>query len=586
MKTDRSGKLIITIFEQLLFVQILAVAVAILGSVIDGIVISNFLGREAMAAFSIATPAFVILACIANVIAYGVQTVCAKALGRGEVKRINGVFTLTMITLLILGIILSLAFYFLSEPIAILLGATEENLPLVVDYVKGLSFGAIAILLNGALVRFLQLDQAALFSFVSVLIMTIVNIVGDILDVKVFNGGMFGMALATSISYFAAVIFCLLHFFRKKSCIKLDFKSVRAKDLGPIISYGFPSAIGQACNGLNTLIINNILLTIGGTLFVSSFSCQSTVATFLQSASLGIGMTALMVLSIIVGEEDRTSLIKVFKKILLIGLIINTCIMVFVLISADWIASIFCSSDAEGLKAASFAIRITAIGFPFSIIGIIFQNYYQSIKKMVYVNIFVVFQNLIFVVLFAFVLPKIFGPNSVWFYFPVSQILSLLLIVIFAAIKNKSFPTNIEKLMIIDSDFGVKDDCKLIFTATSMDEVINISKKVWGFCTNLSITDFRRYISSLAIEELAGNIVKHGFNDNKKHLIEGCLTYKDGKLILKLKDNCRGFNPKKQLEIMDPNDVTSNIGIRIMAKLSQEMNYQSMFRLNVLTIII
>ena len=64
----RNGQIMAKVFKKLLCVQIFAVLTAMLCSIVDGIIISNFLGRASMAAFSISMPVFVVLACISNMV--------------------------------------------------------------------------------------------------------------------------------------------------------------------------------------------------------------------------------------------------------------------------------------------------------------------------------------------------------------------------------------------------------------------------------------------------------------------------------------------------------------------------------------
>ena len=52
---------------------------------IDGLIVSNFLDNEAMAAAGIAHPIFTICGIVGGMFATGMQTLCTKALGRGDV---------------------------------------------------------------------------------------------------------------------------------------------------------------------------------------------------------------------------------------------------------------------------------------------------------------------------------------------------------------------------------------------------------------------------------------------------------------------------------------------------------------------
>jgi len=83
---------------------------------------------------------------------------------------------------------------------------------------------------------------------------------------------------------------------------------------------------------------------------------------------------------------------------------------------------------------------------------------------------------------------------------------------------------------------------------------------------------------------MAGNIVTHGFSkDRKNHSVDIRVVHKDDKVILRIKDDCRPFDPATRKEITDPEDITKNIGIRMIYKLAEDIEYKNMLGLNVLT---
>ena len=61
---------------------------------------------------------------------------------------------------------------------------------------------------------------------------------------------------------------------------------------------------------------------------------------------------------------------------------------------------------------------------------------------------------------------------------------------------------------------------------------------------------------------------------------------KSGSLILRIKDDCAAFDPATRREIVDPEDITKNIGIRMVYDMAYSVSYQSMLGLNVLTVVI
>lgn len=58
----------------------------------------------------------------------------------------------------------------------------------------------------------------------------------------------------------------------------------------------------------------------------------------------------------------------------------------------------------------------------------------------------------------------------------------------------------------------------------------------------------------------------------------------NGEVIICIRDDCRAFDPRSRLEQFRPDDVTENIGIRMIAGLADEMNYQCTAGINTLLI--
>lgn len=119
-----------------------------------------------------------------------------------------------------------------------------------------------------------------------------------------------------------------------------------------------------------------------------------------------------------------------------------------------------------------------------------------------------------------------------------------------------------------------------------MEDVINISEKIVDFCNAKDLDPKHSYIAGLCMEEMAGNIVTYGFKPSKKNSIDIRLMYKEGKVILKIRDDCQQFDPKSRMEQYFPEDPLKNIGIRMIGKLASNIDYKNNIGLNILTITI
>jgi anti-sigma regulatory factor (Ser/Thr protein kinase) len=143
------------------------------------------------------------------------------------------------------------------------------------------------------------------------------------------------------------------------------------------------------------------------------------------------------------------------------------------------------------------------------------------------------------------------------------------------------------QLMVIPKDFGVGADDRLDITVRSMEQVVNVSRQVQAFCKEKNVDDRRSYFAALMVEEMAGNIVSHGFGkDGKQHSVDIRIAYKNQDLILRIKDDCIPFDPSERREIFDPEDITKNIGIRMVYSLARSVQYKNILGMNALTILL
>ncbi len=137
--------------------------------------------------------------------------------------------------------------------------------------------------------------------------------------------------------------------------------------------------------------------------------------------------------------------------------------------------------------------------------------------------------------------------------------------------------------MLLKDDFGVTAENRMDLAINSMKEVVNTSESIMEFCKKHDVDPKRSFYAGLCIEEMAGNIVEHGFSDSKKHSVDIRVVYKEEGILLRIRD-CRPFDPKERAALFDPEDITKNIGLRMISNIATSMEYQNMLGLNVLTI--
>ena len=107
------------------------------------------------------------------------------------------------------------------------------------------------------------------------------------------------------------------------------------------------------------------------------------------------------------------------------------------------------------------------------------------------------------------------------------------------------------------------------------------------FCEEVGENPKRTMYTSLCIEEMAVNILDYGFVEGRNNRIDIRLVRKrDQDLILRIRDNCEGFDPVNYYEMTKPdeNDPARHIGIRMVFKMVKDVKYVNTLGLNNLTI--
>ncbi len=169
------------------------------------------------------------------------------------------------------------------------------------------------------------------------------------------------------------------------------------------------------------------------------------------------------------------------------------------------------------------------------------------------------------------------------------MLLMLLYYVALVEIENRRLGTRrkglFNRILLQPDSFDVPEEDMLDISVTSMDEVVAVSRAVRDFCDAHGCDSRRRFLLSLAVEEMAGNVIEHGFSKDKKHhSIDLRVMNKGDDYLLRIRDDCLIFDPVKQLELFSDADPTHHMGLRMIFGTAKEVQYTSILKLNNLLI--
>lgn len=414
--------------------MMISMLVQALYNIVDSIFVSRIC-EDALTAVSMAFPWQNIVIAIAVGFGVGINALLSRALGQKNAERVNQVA--------INGLLLALLSYLLVL-VAGLLGIraymrTQTDIESIVNY--GITYLNICILCSfGVFVeitfeRFLQATGRTVYSMITQLTGAITNIILDPILIFGLLGfpklGIAGAAWATVIGQCvgAVVAVTLNHFKNPEVHLRLRHIRPNGKLMGEITAISIPSIIMSCISSLTCFVMNMILIAYSSTavaVFGVYFKLQSFV--FMPVFGLNNGMVPIIAYNYGAQKPER------IHKTIRLGMAYAVAIMavgllVFQLIPKQLLL-MFDASDAM-LEIGAPALRIMSLAFVFAGIGIASSSACQAFGYSVYSMLISIARQIVVLIPAAYLLSLTGVLRSIWFAFPIAEIVSLFLSLFF-----------------------------------------------------------------------------------------------------------------------------------------------------------
>lgn len=570
-------------FRSTLTVQILTALTAVLGSVVDGTITGACLGVDAMTAYGLVLPIITIFSGISSIFGTGISIPCGKSIGEGNRKETARIFSESMMAAFLLSLILFAVTFCGAGRIAGMLGANGTYAAEAADYLRGFSFSAPAMIFMVALLPIMQLDGDRKRPLSAVGLMTLINVCGDLLNGFVLHQGLFVMALATTISYYAAAGMLLIHFRKGGNLFRLSIRLPQIGTLKNLLSYGVPNALQHLSRSFLTICLNHILLTVADEHAVAAYSAIYTASVLCMAFGTGIGQSTSVITGVLAGEKDAEGIRSLLREAMRTALVMNGLLTILMFVAAPSAMGVVLHGDKAIHGMATFGFRLYSLSIVFYAVNVTMRSYYQAMHKVHLAYPYVILDNFLGTALAAWGLSRIFGLTGVWMSFLVGEAATLLVFVAIA-LRNGTKGTLLERMLEIKPGFTEGIAAIKTWSAASEDEVALASHGISEFLHNNGATGREAYLLSLAAEEMGMNIIRYGFSDKKRHSIDIKAMKQDSSWILRMRDDCILFDPVHYMESFDEPSPEAHIGIRMVNGMAKRMEYVNTLKMNNLLI--
>ena len=167
-----------------------------------------------------------------------------------------------------------------------------------------------------------------------------------------------------------------------------------------------------------------------------------------------------------------------------------------------------------------------------------------------------------------------------WLGFAAGELLTLLILGILIRARSGERPWKYGTCLLLKEGFGAEENGTLEMDISGITDTVAASRRAEQFCLENGQDARTASHIALCIEEMAGNVIRYGFQDGKAHHLSILLLNKPDYWVLRFRDDCRAFDPVHYV----PQENEQPIGIRLVMALAGEARYTCSMNLNNLTL--
>ncbi len=404
-------------------------------SVFEGVFIGQVLGEDAFAAVNIAMPLVMINFSLADLVGVGASAPISIALGRGDRKTANNVFTCSIILILLASVLMGGVMFFAAEPLSRMMGARDGLLETSVRYLRTFAVMGPLTTIFFAMDNYLRISGYVRYSMA----INVVSNVGTIgllaLLLLYFKMDVVGSALAVCISMCCSSVAALIPFARKKALLQFVKPQFSPAMLKQIAACGSPIFLSNIAGRVTSILMNISLMTLGvkmlgeggGTTAVAAYAVLMYASDLCWPLLYGISDSLSPALGYNWGARNFDRVKKIARTGFTGTAVIAVLSTSFLFFCPRTVASLFVDSgDVRLLELATHGVRIFCTAYIFRWVVVMTQSYLSAIEKPAQATIMSVSTALVFPVLLLGGLWS-FGLDGIWANFTGVNLLAAIL---------------------------------------------------------------------------------------------------------------------------------------------------------------
>lgn len=394
--------------------------------VVDGLFVSNYVGKTPFAAVNLIMPFLMIMGAVGFMFGTGGSAVVSQALGEGKADKANQYFSMMVYVVIGSGIVLTLAGLLFLRPIAAAFGATGEMLDNCVVYGRIILCTLTAFMLQNVFQSFLVTAERPQLGLAVTVAAGVANMALDFVFIAVFHWGIVGAAAATAASQLIGGFVPLVYFFRPNtSRLRLVKTRFHARILGKTCINGSSELMTNISMSLVNILYNFQLMRYIGEDGVAAYGIIMYVSFIFAAIFIGYSIGSAPIIGYHYGAGNHAELKGLFRKSLWLIALWNIILTALAVLTAQPLAKIFVGYDACLTDLTRRALCLYSLSFLVMGINIFGSAFFTALGNGVVSAAISFLRTLLFQVAAVLVLPLFFGIDGIWLSIVAAELLAL-----------------------------------------------------------------------------------------------------------------------------------------------------------------
>jgi len=436
LSDDRIGQLLL----KLSLPAFVGLFVMTIYNVVDTIFVGHYVGPLGIGGLSVVFPLQMLIIGIGQMTGMGGASLISRLIGAGNTSRAEHALGNAVAFSVGLSVVVVIVGLSNTDTLLKWMGASETILPYARDYMRfiliGVPFKTFAMSLNSLM----RAEGNARVPMTGMIMGAVLNIILDAIFIIQLDMGIKGAAIATSIAQSVTALYFMSYYLSGKSFLKAHLKSliIRWDILRAILAIGIAAFANLSAGSLTVVFVNRALGTFGGDLAISAYGLVHRIMMFAFMPGIVIGQGLQPILGFNYGAKRYDRALRAIK----LAVIAATGFSVIAFFALYFAPELFIrpfTADGELIAVGSNAAR--HVFFLKYLLGFIMvgSTIFQAMGKAPQAFVTAIARPALFLLPLVFILPNYWQLDGVWLAFPITDVLTFILVLVLLIPQIKMF---------------------------------------------------------------------------------------------------------------------------------------------------